>query len=93
MNSTLRNIQTGVNGTLNQKEKHLHCLQVEQHLSYALLGQIIVRSLFYLRSPTKKIPGRGVDLLDLAGQVEVDCKDLTFCIFLVAFSAQWKWPS
>ena len=36
---TSRNIQTGVNGTLNQEKRHLHCLQVLQRLSFALFGQ------------------------------------------------------
>ena len=39
INYIRRNIQTGVNKTLNQEKRHLHCLQVWQHLSFALFRQ------------------------------------------------------
>ena len=36
----------------------------------------IVRSLFYLRGPTKKIQGRSLDLYDVVGQVKIAREDL-----------------
>ena len=38
----------------------------------------VVRSLFYLGGPNKKIQGRSLDLLDFKGQVEIAREDLAF---------------
>ena len=45
---------------------------------FCIVWTTVVRSLFYLRGPTKKIQGRSLDLLDVVGQVEVAREDLAF---------------
>ena len=45
---------------------------------FCIVWTTVVRSLFYLRVPTKKIQRRSLDLLDFVGQVEVARADLAF---------------
>ena len=45
---------------------------------FCIVWITVVRSLFYLRGPTKKIQGRSLGLLDVVGQVEVAREDIAF---------------
>ena len=75
---------------------------IAKHLSFLIDWTTVVRSLFYLRGPTKKVQARSLDLLDVVRQVEIACEDLVFSfsfettapksIFHVALSTHWKWP-
>ena len=76
MKYTLRNIQTGANGTLIQEDWHLHCLQVLQHLSFALFGQQLSDHCF-TRVVLLKVSW-SLNLLDVVGQVEVAREDPVF---------------
>lgn len=48
------------------------------NFEFCVVWTTMVKSLFYLRGPTKKIQGRSLDLYDVVGQVKIAREDLAF---------------